>query len=82
MPEDDADDPLLTTNDAALLARRSPITIRSWAHDGILVAAGTVPGRYPGKPRPLYRRSAVWEAERQARERDDTTRSAQAVHRR
>lgn len=80
-PEVEDGGPLLGTIDAAKLARRSPATIRSWAHRGWLVPVryDRPPGGH-GKPRPMYRRDDVWEAEKMARERDDTARSARAVH--
>jgi hypothetical protein len=54
-------DGLLTTAEAALLARRKPVTIRRWRHLGYLRVQGL-----DERGHPLHTRAAVREAERTA----------------
>lgn len=71
----DAPDPLLTTAEAAHAARRSPAAVRKWAQRQLLQAADL-----DFRGRPLYRYSDVLAAERTARNRDRSGRSAEAVN--
>ena len=61
---------LLTTAEAARVARRTPATIRGWAHRGHLT-----PFTHDHKGRPLYLEWDVLTAERQTRRRDRTGQS-------
>jgi len=62
-------DPLVTTQQAAHLHGVDPATVRSWASRGLLT-----PERRDGRS-PLYRLSAVDEAEYLSRTRDTTGRT-------
>lgn len=62
-------DPLVTTTQAAHIHGVKPGTVRSWAARGLLTPELRLAGQ------PLYRLSAVDEAEHAARTRDTTGRT-------
>lgn len=67
---------LLTTDQAAVEAWRSPATIRAWVRRGYLKpVAWTINGR------PLYDVQDVWNVERDARRRDFSRNTAEAIQR-
>lgn len=61
---------LLTTTEAARVARRTPATIRGWAHLGYLT-----PFTHDDRGWPLYLEWDVLTVERQTRRRDTRRRS-------
>jgi hypothetical protein len=74
------DDVLLTTAEAAALARRRPTAIRNWSSRRDAAGRRLLePADRDARGRPLYSPADVLRAERTARQRDDTTRSRRAV---